>query len=467
MGGLEMKTNMINKMLKVTLLVAVFATIQVPTLCAQTTSTETSFVYSSGAPMEVGDSVMIHQDSLRYLTGQRMDKWVYGVPHQIRQLGTKRKPNGVLLRGIYSWIAQGSLIPLNVKKTQEYIDAQRAAEEAARLAAEEAARLAAEEAARLAAEEAARLAAEEAARLAAEQVVEDTVVVPVTQSYQVDRFTIGVRGGLASMMPKTHNNSMGAIWGLGAMLDLQYAHYWAKADDKVQLGILTGLGLGYVQNKKTLRNLKEEWQVLAEDGVLHGPNGNSAMQGTGAIDYSVAMEKVATTNHQLQVEVPLMFSMVTPKGFFLNLGPKFILPVYTPYQQTVEGTHITATLPGVSTETNKVMFVDDVVFGRLDDKYTHKGMNDHQLDLTIAVGGELGYEHHLESGHSVSVGLYANYGVFNTYKHEASDNIVSIAPPTTSGVANVTVNSANNAYVNKLGYLDAGLKVAFHLNWKK
>ena len=172
-----MKTNMINQMLKVTLLVAIFATIQVPTLCAQSASeeAEVSFTYSSGATMEVGDSVMIHQDSLRYLTGERMSKWVYGVPHQIRQLGTKSKPTGVLLRGIYSWIAQGSLIPLNVKKTQEYADAQRAAEEAARLAEEEAARLAAEEAARQAAEEeAARLAAEEAARLAAEQLAKDS-----------------------------------------------------------------------------------------------------------------------------------------------------------------------------------------------------------------------------------------------------------------------------------------------------
>ena len=94
-------------------------------------------------------------------------------------------------------------------------------------------------------------------------------------------------------------------------------------------------------------------------------------------------------------------------------------------------------------------------------------MNDHQFDLTIAVGGEFGYEHQLQSGHSVSVGLYANYGVFSTYKHEGSANIISITPPSAAGVAEVTVNSVNNAYVNKLGYLDAGLKVAFHLNWKK
>ena len=102
-----MKTNMNNKLLKVTLLVAIFATTQVPALLAQSSSTptdsEVAFVYGSGATMEIGDSVMIHRDSLRYLTGERMSSWVYGVPHQIRQLGTKTKPAGVLLRGIYSW----------------------------------------------------------------------------------------------------------------------------------------------------------------------------------------------------------------------------------------------------------------------------------------------------------------------------------------------------------------------------
>ena len=452
MGGQEMKTNMINQMLKVTLLVAIFATIQVPTLCAQSaTDTEVTFTYSSGATMEVGDSVMIHQDSLRYLTGERMSKWVYGVPHEIRQLGTKSKPMGVLLRGIYSWISQGSLIPLNVNKTQEYIDAQRAAEEAARQAAEEeAARLAAEEAARQAAEEeAARLAAEEAARLAAEQLAKDTVPA-APQPYQVNRFTVGVRGGLASLLPKTTPN-IGAAWGLGAMLDLQYAHYWSKAEDKINLGIMTGLGLGYVQNSKKLKDVVEQYTLHSEGDIL----------------YNITMDEVNTVNRQLQLEIPLMFSMVTPKGFFLNVGPKFILPVYTPYAQSIKEPHIQATLLDLSTGNNKVVLTDNVVMGRLEE-LSYKGMNDHQFDLTIALGGELGYEHQLESGHSVSVGLYANYGVYSTYKHDAtSANIVSIVPPSASGVAQVTTNSVNNAYVQKLGYLDAGLKVAFHLNWKK
>ena len=444
-----MKTIMNSKMLKVFLLVAIFATTQATAVSAQeaaATTSEVSFIYGSGAMMEIGDTVMIHKDSLRYLTGERMSKWVYNVPHEIRQLGTKTKPTGVLLRGIYSWLSQGSLIPMNADKTQEAMDAKRAAEEAARLAAEEAARLAAEEAARLAAEEAARLAAME------EEVVEEPIEldsVPAPQPYELDRFTVGVRGGLASLLPKS-TPAIGATWGFDVLLDLQYAHYWAKADDKIALGVLTGLSLGYMQNQKPLKDIVEDYTYLLPSGAAE-------------TQYHITIDEIATMNRQLQLEVPVMFSMIVPMGIFVNAGPKFILPVYTPYNQTVKGTTITATDVPFG-----VPMVDNPVMGRLDKEYTQKGMNEHQCDLTIALGAEVGYEHKLECGHSVSVGVYANCGVYSTYKNKTNGRIISVDHPLETGtVGQVTVNSVNNAYINKLGYLDTGVKVAFHLNWKK
>ena len=75
-------------------------------------------------------------------------------------------------------------------------------------------------------EEIARLAAEEAARLkmleelieeeeVVEEVVKDTLP-PAPQPYQINRFTVGVRGGLASLMPQTSPSApkpLGATWG--------------------------------------------------------------------------------------------------------------------------------------------------------------------------------------------------------------------------------------------------------------
>lgn len=437
-----MKTKMNNKMLKVSLLVAIFATIQVPALFAQessASSSEVTFVYESGAPMEIGDSVMINKDSLRYLTGERMSTWVYGVPHQIRQLGTKTKPTGVLLRGIYSWIAQGSLIPLNVEKTTETIERKKA--EAAAAAAAIAAAEAAEEAARL------KMLEELVEEEEVVEVVEDTLP-PAPQPYQINRFTVGVRGGLASLMPQT-TPAIGATWGFDALLDLQYAHYWAKGEDKIRLGLLTGVSVGYMQNSKTLKDVTEQYTKYSE----------------GNIDYTIHMDEVTALNRQVQLEVPVMFSMVTPKGFFLNAGPKFILPVYASFNQTLKNGDISALMVDMG-----VTATENVVTGEIKEaEFVHSGVNNYQLDLTIAVGGELGYEHQLESGHSVSVGLYANYGVFSTYKHdlEKSKYIVDVNPPTADGVFQLAPNSMMNAYANKLGFLDLGLKVAFHLNWKK
>ena len=428
-----MKTNMNNKLLKVTLLVAILATTQVPALLAQESSTsvgsEVSFVYGSGAEMEIGDSVMIHQDSLRYLTGERMSKWVYGVPHQIRQLGTKTKPTGVLLRGIYSWIAQGSLIPMNYNKTQEYFDALRAAEEAER------ARIAAEAAAAAAAEEAAR------AKMFEEFVEEDTIVEKDTVvpdlPYQVNRFSIGVRGGVAAQsMPS---------FGFSTMLDLRYAHYWVKSSKSPKLGIMTGVGVGYMQYGQNLT--KNNYTVRVADA-------------TGHVDYAVAINKAHAINNQVQLEIPVMFSMVTPKGFFLNAGPKLILPAYAGYKQDMSGVTLTAT----HVEEGVTIAPNDPLMGVVKDA-VEKGQNKNAWDVTVGLGAELGYELKIGTNYALDLGVYATYGInTNTYK-DATGEILTITAPDAVNVGGAKMHSIMNAGPVNMSYLDAGLKVTFHFDW--
>ena len=430
-----MKTIMNNKMFKVILLVAIFATTQVSLVrvSAQTTETEkpaVEFVYSSGAKMEIGDSVMIHQDSLRYITGERMSSWVYGVPHQIRQLGTKTKPTGVLLRGIYSWIAQGSLVPLNHNKTQEYFDAIRAAEEEA-----ERARVAAEAAAAAAAEEAAR------AKMFEEYVEEDTIVEKDTVvpdlPYQVNRFSIGVRGGVAAQsMPS---------FGFSTMLDLRYAHYWVKSSKSPKLGIMTGVGVGYMQYGQNLT--KNNYTVRVADA-------------TGHVDYAVAINKAHAINNQVQLEIPVMFSMVTPKGFFLNAGPKLILPAYAGYKQDMSGVTLTAT----HVEEGVTIAPNDPLMGVVKDA-VEKGQNKNAWDVTVGLGAELGYELKIGTNYALDLGVYATYGInTNTYK-DATGEILTITAPDAVHVGGAKMHSIMNAGPVNMSYLDAGLKVTFHFDW--
>lgn len=428
-----MKTIM-NKMFKVILLVAIFATTQVSlsSVSAQTTDAAQSaveFVYSSGAAMEIGDTVMINKDSLRYLTGERMSTWVYGVPHTIRQLGTKTKPTGVLLRGIYSWIAQGSLIPLNHNKTQEYFDALRAAEEAERV------RVAAEAAAAAAAEEAAR------AKMFEEYVEEDTIVEQDTVvpdlPYQVNRFSIGVRGGIAAQSVPS--------FGFSTMLDLRYAHYWVKSSKSPMLGILTGVSVGYMQFGQNLG--LDKYNVTIPDA-------------TGTLNYLVDIKNASSINRQVQLEVPVMFSMVMQNGFFVNAGPKLILPAYAGYKQDMSGVTLTAT----HVEEGVTIAPNDSLMGVVADAI-ESGKNKNAWDVTVGLGAELGYELKFESGYALDLGVYATYGInTKTYK-DANGQILTITPPDEVNVGAGKMQSIMNAGPVNMSYLDAGLKLTFHFNW--
>ena len=74
----------------------------------------------------IGDSVMIKRECQKYCTGETPSTWVWDKVHTVRQLGTKRFADGVLLMNIYSWMCEECLIPVNGH-----------AEEAAAQAAEE------------------------------------------------------------------------------------------------------------------------------------------------------------------------------------------------------------------------------------------------------------------------------------------------------------------------------------------
>ena len=76
----------------------------------------------------VGDSVMIKPECQQYLTGEKPSTWVYDKVHTVRQLGTKRFPEGVLLMNIYSWICEECLVPVHPREAQPEQPAEEQAE---------------------------------------------------------------------------------------------------------------------------------------------------------------------------------------------------------------------------------------------------------------------------------------------------------------------------------------------------
>ena len=60
--------------------------------------------------LQVGDSVMVNPDSTHYMTGEKISSWVYTVKHAIEQIESAFHPDGVLLKGIKSWVHRNAIL---------------------------------------------------------------------------------------------------------------------------------------------------------------------------------------------------------------------------------------------------------------------------------------------------------------------------------------------------------------------
>lgn len=444
-----------------------------------------------------GDTIVIKKDCDRYLTGEKMSKWVYNTQHTIQQVGGRRFPEGILLRGIFSWVDPSGLVNKSTNKEaaeaeqQAKAEAEQARQDSIAAAKAEAARLdsiaRAEKAAQrdslsqvekarqdsIAAAEAetARLdsiarAEERARRDSIAQATRDSLAAVWAQQKdtlgaayvitskqkeveQADRFTIGVRGGAASLLHKTPVGN----WGIGfdALLDLQYAHYWKKFGKKMQYGILVGVGVGFARSSLSTA-VNDSLPVISTSD--------------GDIQYKILAENVKEFDGQIQVEVPLMFSMVHEKGFFMNIGPRFMIPVYGLYNQSITNPEIKATFieEGVTVTNEKIT-------GVLTEEQQNSKGSWKTSTLNIMLGAELGYEYTFRNKNSLGIGVYANYSVYTMYKNDFNHvSLISIKDenkPDAGKPAVLDVLSATDAYATGLGYFDVGLKVAFNFNWWK
>lgn len=426
---------------------------------------------STGFQYQVGDTVIIKKDCQRYLTGERMSTWVYYVSHPVQQVGTKRFPNGVLLGGILSWVDPNGLVLQSAVERTDSVSQAMAKQQKAEAAQEVAER--AQETEEL--NELQKALIEQQANahgsgsikadstiqarrdslpaifttadtlLPAEPTQTEPAFVVSTQPVEKNyhRFSIGVRGGPASLMHKTTNGKWNC--GFNALLDLQYAYYWTKFGRAYDLGILTGLSAGYTQSGMGL-SVNDQFTVNTQDGP---------------INYTLSADRIKENDGQIQLEIPLMFSLVMRNGFFFNAGPRFILPVYTPYKQTISNPNVDAYF-----EQEGVHVTNEVITGMVsDDQLASKGTNANQFKVNITLSAELGYEWKLKQKESFGLGVYANYGLWNAFKNTTSDqSLISVTPPT-DGPASVDILSATNTYASKLGYFDAGVKLVYHFNF--
>ena len=421
-----------------------------------------------------GDSVMIKRECQEYLTGERPSVWVWDKVHTVGQLGTKRFPEGVLLMNIYSWICEECLIPVHPREQEPVVAEEPVAEEPiaeVKPVADEPAPVEPEPEPVVAeepvidvpapvepepvveepqAEEPKAQEPQEEEQLTEQAKSEETIMSQHNFKHNYDRFTIGVRGGASSLMHHAENANW--LCGGDAVLDLQYAHYWAKDGRPVDLGIIAGLGIGYQQSGL---KLDSDYKNLPPQTV-----------GTSNVFYTVDVKDIKETDHQLQLEIPVLFSLIADNGVFFNIGPKLMIPLYTPYKQTanVDQTHISAYF-----DETGVTMIDEVLTGKYEGQQpTEK--NGIQFNMNLMLTAEIGYEWVLKSGNSLGLGAYANYGWNLSYKNTPNaEGLFNLTAPAGDGssVAKLDVLSATHAYADKLSFFDAGVKVAYHFNFPK
>ena len=262
----------------------------------------------------------------------------------------------------------------------------------------------------------------------------------------INRLSIGLRGGVASFLPKTVANATERVGG-DILFDLQYAHYWVREHDN-QLGLLVGVSAGYSQGGLNKNQYLDHYTVTDPDGWK--------------ADYTVSADKIIETDHQVQLEFPVMLAIVHHSGLFVNFGPRFLLPLYTPYNQQLENPVVDAYF-----EKTDVLVHNEVITGLWNnDELDTKGKTQNNFKLNITLGLELGYEWKFKNDHSLGLGAYVNYAVYSMFYNDTNAALpfIEVTPAIPSVVMS---QSATASWTQKLGYVDGGIKIAYHFNWLK
>ena len=150
---------------------------------------------------------------------------------------------------------------------------------------------------------------------------------------------------------------------------------------------------------------------------------------------------------------------VHKKGFFLNVGPKVSLPVFTHFNQNMQNANIHAYFPEMD-----VTVTNEQITGAVKNMDNKDKFNSSKLN--VLVGIELGKEWNFKNNTSLGLGAYANYGVYSLYTNDLNkESFIAVTPPTAHGNATVDILSLTDAYADKLGYFDGGVKLVYHFNF--
>ncbi|MCQ2348273.1 MAG: hypothetical protein MJZ65_03695 [Paludibacteraceae bacterium] len=262
-------------------------------------------------------------------------------------------------------------------------------------------------------------------------------------STSMSRFSLGVRGGVASFMQKAEGAQ--SQLGFDALLDFQYAYYGCLASEH-KVGLLVGVSAGYARAGLKMDAIQDQYTTSTTDGD---------------ICYTIAADNLVEKQGAVVLEIPLMFSFVSKQGVFLNVGPRFQLPVYSHYALRFDNPNVDAYFTK-----ERVHVQNELITGNVNHDNAKGTFNAPKFNLLL--GLELGYEWQLRNNDALGLGAYANYGVYSMYRNDSeAQSIIDITAPSAQvQPAQINYQAAQDVYGTGMGFFDAGVKVTYHFNFQ-
>lgn len=249
---------------------------------------------------------------------------------------------------------------------------------------------------------------------------------------------VGVSGGSGLNLTPT-DCVMKSKFGASGALAFDYTFY--KSFDKVDLGLRTGLDLGYMY----LPYHAEFEQHYSNVDYLNNQ-----------IDYTTS-GLLDITQNQLYASVPVMFALRT-HGFVCNIGVRLQMPFYQTGKQQLSEPLIQAYYPEYD-----VTVTNELITGIVTDEQLSMPLASSPVFLECYASAEIGYEHRLNAKGAIGCAAYVHAGVWNALPKATDKPVIQVAPITdkVKPVPAVTVNDAYTSLLTSYTPLQFGVKVYY------
>lgn len=254
--------------------------------------------------------------------------------------------------------------------------------------------------------------------------------------------TLGLRGGEMTVLQQSAQNLNNQLGGVGA-LDLGYI--WYAPVPKADLGIRTGLLLGY--------------GASAIGGGFSQQFTNTDYLGN-QMDYTTSAQLYAR-QQMVSAEVPLMMAL-RAKGFTFNVGLSLQTVLWQHTRQHLYFPKIDAFYPAYN-----VHVIDELITGQLSADRQTDGYAAGLPTVGLGVCTEIGYDFALPKGW---LGLQAFFSCSVWNNFHPSDNVVIAVSPVANPVQPVPEVQVSNALLSlcsSVHPLFFGLRLYYAFEWRR